>query len=124
MAYTFKDSDADGTYFKDYNKVDGQQSVLVGNWYEERKLQEMTGHMRNSQWVAPSSISQQSDFEPMHTKMKGHPDLEDTTMRVFFHSNVRACVPAFCAASRSNSRATSVCTRARHPTCSTSPRRR
>ncbi|KAG8469762.1 hypothetical protein KFE25_006217 [Diacronema lutheri] len=87
MAYTFKDSDADKTFFKDYNKVDVHESTLVGNWHEERALKQMTGQMRSTQWVAPSSEAHQGDAEPMRTKMKGHPDLQDTTMRVFFHSD-------------------------------------
>mmetsp|Transcript_38994 Transcript_38994/g.90313 ORF Transcript_38994/g.90313 Transcript_38994/m.90313 type:complete len:268 (+) Transcript_38994:101-904(+) len=87
MAYTFKDSSIDKTYYKDYNKVDGQQAVLVGNWAEERALKESTGQMRSTQWVEPSSAMLQGVAEPSHTKMKGHPDMEDTTMRVFFHSD-------------------------------------
>ena len=75
------------TYYKDYNKVTGQQSTLVGNWYEERALKDTTGQMRSTQWVSPSDPSLQGAAEPMHTKAKGHPDLEDTTMRVFFHSD-------------------------------------
>lgn len=75
------------TYYKDYNKVTGQQSTLVGNWFEERALKDTTGQMRSTQWVSPSDPSLQGVVEPMHTKSKGHPDLEDTTMRVFFHSD-------------------------------------
>lgn len=72
-----------------YNKIEGNQAVRVGNWYEEQELKAVTGQTRSAQWVAPSNANQQGDFEPMHTKLKGHPDMMDSTMRVFFHSDVR-----------------------------------
>jgi len=77
----------DDRFNANYNKIPGVQGVLVGNWYEERALKTVTGETRSKQWVSPVSEATEDVPEPMHTRWKGHPDLEDTTSRVFLHTD-------------------------------------
>mmetsp|Transcript_26845 Transcript_26845/g.69016 ORF Transcript_26845/g.69016 Transcript_26845/m.69016 type:complete len:208 (-) Transcript_26845:473-1096(-) len=66
----------DSSFYDTYNKKD-DQGCLIGNWVEERALQDTTGTFRHKF----------DDPNPRFVRSQMRPDEEDTHARTIFHTN-------------------------------------
>lgn len=75
-------------YFDTYNKR-GCKKTLIGNWQEERALEQRTGNARGVDWAS------KDESQKVYAREYGRPDREDTRSRTMFFDENECAVPAF-----------------------------